>query len=124
MTAETTGLEYVYDGTTTEIPSPGRSSYQPDRYGQRWAPIVVGWTSGAPFSITSEVKGARAIAAGGSVYEFNEEGLPVYVTGLGRTFDANAELRPAATAAAPGDRRCCTSSATWSDWGTSTTPRR
>lgn len=93
VTAETTGLEFVYDGTTTEIPSPGRSSYQPARYGQRWAPIVVGWTSGAPFSITSEVEGASAIAAGGSVYEFNEEGLPVYVTGLA-AFDANAELRP------------------------------
>ena len=93
VTAETAGLEFVYDGTTSEIPAPDRSSYQPDRYGQRWAPIVVGWTSGAPFSITSEVEGASAIAAGGSVYEFNEDGQPVYVTGLA-AFDANADLRP------------------------------
>ena len=93
MTGETTGLEFVYDGTTNEIPAPDRPSYQPDRYGERWAPIVVGWTSGAPFSVTSEVEGASPIAAGGSVYEFNEDGLPVYVTGLA-AFDANAELSP------------------------------
>jgi len=93
MTAETTGMEFVYDGTTDEIPTPERSSYQPDRYGRRWAPVLIGWTSGAPFSITSEVAGASTIGAGGSVYEFNEDGRPVYVTGLA-VFDAGADLRP------------------------------
>ena len=93
MTAETTGMEFVYDGTTNEVPTPERPSYQPDRYGRRWAPVLIGWTSGAPFSITSEVAGASAIGAGGSVFEYNEEGRPVYVTGLA-AFDADADLRP------------------------------
>ena len=37
------GLRFVDDGDTTEIPSTTRRSYQPDRYGRRWAPMLVGW---------------------------------------------------------------------------------
>jgi hypothetical protein len=37
------GLTFVYDGTTAEVPSYDRQLYQPDRYGRRWAPVVVGW---------------------------------------------------------------------------------
>jgi hypothetical protein len=39
-----TGLEFVYAGTTTEIPTEQRSPYQPSRYGEKWAPVLVAWT--------------------------------------------------------------------------------
>jgi hypothetical protein len=40
-----TGLQFVYDGRTTELAgSDQRPSYQPSRYGRRWAPVLVSWT--------------------------------------------------------------------------------
>jgi hypothetical protein len=38
-----TGLTFVDDGVTTEDPSADRPAYQPDRYGKRWAPVLVSW---------------------------------------------------------------------------------
>ncbi|CAH0206689.1 hypothetical protein SRABI83_02038 [Arthrobacter sp. Bi83] len=40
-----TGLRFVYDGSTTEAPSEERESYQPDLYGKRWAPVLIGWST-------------------------------------------------------------------------------
>ncbi len=37
------GLEFVDEGDTDELPSLARSAYQPDRYGDRWAPLLLGW---------------------------------------------------------------------------------
>lgn len=46
--AAATGLTFVFDGPTTEAPSPGeRDPYQPELYGERWAPVLVTWTSPA-----------------------------------------------------------------------------
>ncbi len=42
-----TGLQLVVDGDSSEPPDPNRAPYQPDRYGDRWAPILVAWTVGA-----------------------------------------------------------------------------
>lgn len=42
-----TGLQLVVDGESAEPPSQDRAAYQPDRYGDRWAPILVAWTVGA-----------------------------------------------------------------------------
>ncbi|AEE46669.1 peptidase M10A and M12B matrixin and adamalysin [Cellulomonas fimi ATCC 484] len=39
-----TGLVFVDDGETDEGPSDDRSAYQPDRYGERWAPVLVTWS--------------------------------------------------------------------------------
>ena len=44
-----TGLRLVYDGPTAETPKEDRDAYQPDRYGDRWAPVLVTWAT------TSEV---------------------------------------------------------------------
>ena len=38
-----TGLQFIYDGETDEQPSRDRESFQPDRYGDRWAPVLVTW---------------------------------------------------------------------------------
>ncbi|MGN6686724.1 MAG: matrixin family metalloprotease [Actinomycetales bacterium] len=42
-----TGLSFVNDGATAEAPSTtgDRGIYQPDRYGDRWAPVLVAWAT-------------------------------------------------------------------------------
>lgn len=41
------GLQFVDDGRTDEPPSATRAAYQPERYGQRWAPLLVAWSTPA-----------------------------------------------------------------------------
>ncbi len=43
--AEATGLTFIYDGTTDEPLDVARPAYQPERYGERWAPILIGWSA-------------------------------------------------------------------------------
>lgn len=40
-----TGLEFIHDGSTTEGPTEDRRVYQPDVYGDRWAPVLVAWAT-------------------------------------------------------------------------------
>jgi hypothetical protein len=40
-----TGLQFVEDGTTDEGPSEDRNPYQPERYGSRWAPVLIAWAT-------------------------------------------------------------------------------
>lgn len=40
---EASGLDLAVSGSVTERPTVERSPYQPDRYGQRWAPVLVAW---------------------------------------------------------------------------------
>jgi hypothetical protein len=42
-----TGLQFVDDGATDEPPSEVREPYQPERYGDRWAPVLVTWSTPA-----------------------------------------------------------------------------
>ncbi len=42
--AEATGLTFVDAGRTDEPLDQRRSAYQPERYGMRWAPILIGWS--------------------------------------------------------------------------------
>ena len=41
--SEASGLRFVDEGDTDELPVRDRSAYQPERYGERWAPLLVGW---------------------------------------------------------------------------------
>ena len=41
--SKASGLTFVDDGDTDELPSQDRSAYQPERYGKRWAPLLVAW---------------------------------------------------------------------------------
>ncbi len=43
--AAATGLIFVAEGTTTEPVSADRDHYQPQRYGDRWAPVLVAWAT-------------------------------------------------------------------------------
>lgn len=38
-------LTFIDDGPTTEGPAEDRSFYQPNRYGDRWAPVLVAWAT-------------------------------------------------------------------------------
>lgn len=40
---DATGIDFVYDGETDEEASQGRDVYQPDRYGDVWAPVLIAW---------------------------------------------------------------------------------
>ncbi|MCZ3387822.1 MAG: matrixin family metalloprotease [Actinomycetia bacterium] len=40
-----TGLQFVDDGVTDEAPSELRPNYQPDHYGDRWAPVLISWST-------------------------------------------------------------------------------
>jgi hypothetical protein len=40
-----TGLQFLDDGVTTEGPDPARRPFQPERYGDRWAPVLVTWSN-------------------------------------------------------------------------------
>jgi hypothetical protein len=41
--SKASGLVFVDDGETQELPGQQRPAYQPQRYGKRWAPLLVGW---------------------------------------------------------------------------------
>ncbi|MEO8283115.1 MAG: matrixin family metalloprotease [Pseudarthrobacter sp.] len=58
------GLQFVYDGSTAEAPSKTRETYQPDRYGKQWAPVLIAWsTPGESPDLVGKVAGT-----GGSAY--------------------------------------------------------
>lgn len=38
------GLRFVHDGPTNERPTQGRAPFQPEAYGDRWAPVLIAWT--------------------------------------------------------------------------------
>jgi hypothetical protein len=42
--SEATGIEFVYDGETSEEAAQGRNVYQPGHYGDDWAPVLIAWT--------------------------------------------------------------------------------
>ncbi len=72
-----TGLQFVYDGITTEAPADQRQPYQPDRYGDRWAPVLISWVtpeeSPDVAGIVAGMAGSLHMSVGGSPR--------VYVTG-------------------------------------------
>ena len=66
-----TGLQFVYDGRTTELAGSGqRQPYQPSRYGRRWAPVLVSWTDPARvpklFGSVIGLGGGAAVSLNGS----------------------------------------------------------
>lgn len=74
-----TGLQFVDDGATDEGPDAARPAYQPERYGDRWAPVLVTWSSPAETSLlTDEVLGL----AGPLSFGTDEPGSLRYVSGV------------------------------------------
>lgn len=73
-----TGLAFVPDGTIDESPVTGRQPFQPHRYGDRWAPVLVAWVSPAELAGRRDGPWGRAAPVPVAV-----RGRPsVYVTGV------------------------------------------
>jgi Matrixin len=75
--AEVTGLRFVHDGVSDEPTTIDRPIFQPDSYGDRWAPVLVAWE-------TEEQNPALAgdtVGQAGSVAVALGEGTQVFVTG-------------------------------------------
>ncbi len=98
--AKATGLVFIDDGTTNEGFSERRSPYQPERYGKRWAPVLIVWeTPGEqPRFTVREFPGVENIAGlGGSHAIAGQTGAQVLVTGsiqLNAPLFANILARP------------------------------
>jgi hypothetical protein len=60
-----TGIAFEYEGATDEEASPFREVFQPDRYGDRWAPVLIAWadpdTSDIPFERGDHVAAGVAV---------------------------------------------------------------
>jgi hypothetical protein len=72
-----TGIRFINDGATDERPSERRAPYQPKVYGERWAPLLISWTTpgAAP-----QLKG-QIIGTGGSTHYSYGDGPKSFVTG-------------------------------------------
>lgn len=76
--SQATGLKFVFDGTTSESPSFNRAEYQPERYGDHWAPVLISWATVADnpdFAINVE-------GESGSISISQGSGPKIYITGL------------------------------------------
>jgi hypothetical protein len=71
-----TGLQFVVDGPTAEVPSTDRPGYQPDRYPGRWAPVLVAWSDPAE---TPQLAGDTVGLGGSSLLSADDGDL--YVSG-------------------------------------------
>lgn len=71
-----TGLVFAVDGTTTEAPVQNRAPYQPDRYPDRWAPVLVAWSD----PVESPKLAGDVSGTGGSLW-ISAGDDRVYVTG-------------------------------------------
>ena len=116
---EVTGLQFVDDGTTDETSTRDRPIFQPDRYGDRWAPVLIAWE-------TEEQNPALAgdtVGEAGSVAVSLGDGA----AGLRRPAPSRStpggcrRSSPCGTATRPRGPSSCTSWATWSAWRTWTT---
>ncbi|WP_323960426.1 matrixin family metalloprotease [Arthrobacter sp. JZ12] len=82
--AAATGLTFVFDGPTVEGPSPEvRDPYQPELYGERWAPILITWTS--PTEVP-ELTGAIAGLGGSEIAQ--RPGKPIVLVAGQTMLDA------------------------------------
>ncbi len=87
---DATGLDLRLIGSTDEPPSDPRLPYQPERYGERWAPVLVTWARpgdpGVPLRVID-----RGVASPVAV---GPEGDRTYVTGQVVLNADRDDLRP------------------------------
>jgi len=76
-TAVPAGLKFVNEGTTTEPWTKDREPYQPDRYGKKWAPVLIAWSTEAQ---SSQVAGYIA-GRGGPIIRGGPDGRMASVSG-------------------------------------------
>jgi hypothetical protein len=63
--SDATGIAFEYEGTTEEEASIDRKVFQPERYGDRWAPVLIAWadpdSSDIPFEHGDDVAAGLAV---------------------------------------------------------------
>jgi hypothetical protein len=75
--SEVTGLQFVHDGGSDEATTLDRSIFQPERYGDRWAPVLVAWES----EEQNPALAGDTVGQAGSVAVSLGDGPRVFVTG-------------------------------------------
>jgi len=64
-TSAATGIAFDFEGTSDEVATIDRPAYQPDRYGDRWAPVLIAWVdpddSDIPFQREDRVAAGVAV---------------------------------------------------------------
>jgi len=73
-----TGLVFHVEGPTDEPPDPDRRYFQPDRYGDRWAPVLIAWSDPQE---SPELAGDIAGVAGSAQVQDPDTSTSVYVSG-------------------------------------------
>jgi hypothetical protein len=76
LTADATGIRFAYEGETNEPLTQDRDLVQEERYGRRWAPLLIGWI---PFD--SEIFKLDSVGVAGSSIAQNADDRLVYVSG-------------------------------------------
>lgn len=76
--SEIVGLKFIVEGPTDEAASESREPFQPDRYGDRWAPVLVAWSDETGFQ---PLAGNVAGVGGSQAIAVSRE-QAVYVTGI------------------------------------------
>jgi hypothetical protein len=74
-----TGITFEFDGPTSEQPIQRRPSYQPERYGDRWAPVLIAWVDPDESSIAFAHSGH--LAAGVAAPQIPTDGEQILVSG-------------------------------------------
>lgn len=72
-----TGLPFVDAGTTDEPVTSEREGYQPDRYGERWAPVLLGFAD----EVADPALAGNVAGVGGAAWAEGPDGVRVYVSG-------------------------------------------
>lgn len=72
-----TGLTFRVEGTTDESPSDDRLPFLPDRYGDRWAPVLIAWSDAEEYPRFD----GNVAGTGGSIWSEGPDGSLTYVTG-------------------------------------------
>jgi matrixin len=88
LVTQATGLSLLYEGTTDEVPGFGRHPYQPERYGERWAPLLIGWVDGMTKGLSH-----GDLGIGKAAIRENERGDRAIVSGW-VMLNADADLAP------------------------------
>lgn len=79
-----TGIRFVYEGEVDEVPTRARAAYQPEVYGRRWAPVLVGWVEMDPAEREREGPAVGWAAHTPLVSPTRQDVVPTGVIGLDR----------------------------------------
>lgn len=78
--SDATGIAFAYDGTSDEVPVLDRDVFQPERYGESWAPVLIGWVDPRASGIAFVVNGREAAGIAGPLTP--DTGADIYVSGV------------------------------------------